>query len=388
MRELVLCSLLWVSGGLFGCGQRTAGISPGGGGNADSTGLLRVVVAHPTPSEGSQTLLLPGTLVPFEEASLYARVTGYIDTVSVDLGDVVEADAELARIIAPERTAESQRTGAEIERADASIERAQADAELARLTHERLTRLAASELGAVSRQQVDEAASRVRLAEADLRLARAARRVARAEAMGARALDRYRTIRAPFAGRITARHLHPGGLAREGTTSGAVPLFDIARIDPLRVRFEVPEPLVPHVRAGTPITLRFGPGSEPIETTVSRASGALDTRTRSMRAESDLPNAEGQRSPGAYVGVEITIDRLAGAPMLPSRAIRGVGDERYVLVADREGVLHRAGVAIASDDGRFAVLASGVSMTDRVVVAGSVLARDGTRAEVTEQEAE
>jgi len=75
----------------LGCAKDSSRANP-----AEEGRRLRVVVARPAPVEGEQTVELPGTLEPWEDALLYARVTGYLQSVSVDIGSEVKAGDVLA----------------------------------------------------------------------------------------------------------------------------------------------------------------------------------------------------------------------------------------------------------------------------------------------------
>lgn len=335
---------------------------------------VRVVVSVPTPAEGAQELALPGTIEAWETAPLFARVTGYLTAVSVDIGDQVNSGAELARIVVPEMQAQLSSAGSR-------VAQEQAELELARLTRTRLQNLREANPEAIPQQDVDVAAAKEQIREAQVG-------VAQAEQQRLRTLSGFGRLRAPFAGRITKRVLDPGALAREGTTSGAMPIVEIARTDKLRLAFDVPEPMAPHVAVGATVRVRLDafPGSD-IEATVTRLAGALDPSTRSMRAEIDLENEEGRVRPGMYASVRLQAEMNNGALSIPSRAVRGRGSERYALVA-RGGVLERVPVVVASDDGRRAVIARGLGAEDRVVVAGSPLAREGAACEAVEEEAQ
>jgi len=346
---------------------------------AQASRPVRVVVSSPTPAEGAQQLVLPGTIEAWETAPLYARVTGYLESVSADIGDHVESGAELARIVVPEMRAE-------LHSAQSRVAQEQAELELARITRSRLQSLREANPEAVPQQDVDVAAAKEQIEEAQVG-------VAEAEQERLRTLSGFGRLRAPFAGRITKRVLDPGALAREGTTSDALPIVEIARTDRLRLAFEVPEPMAPHVSAGMPVKVRFDafPGRE-LEATVARLAGALDPSTRSMRAEIDLENFEnengaGRYQPGMYASVRLEVEMNNGALAVPSRAVRGRGSERYCLVA-RDGVLEKAPVVVASDDGRHAMIARGLEPDDRVMVAGSPLARAGTAFEAVEEGSE
>lgn len=332
---------------------------------------LRVVVTKPSSVEGTQTIELPATLEPWERALLYARITGYLQSVSVDIGSEVEARQELARIVVPEMSAQLQS-------AKAKLDQELAEADLASLVEKRLRNLRKANKEAIPQQDVDNAAAKTRVeaAQADL---------ARAEVKRLKTLASFATLRAPFDGRVSKRILDPGALVREGTKPGARPIVEVVRTHPLRLVLQIPEPLVPSVALGSTLEIHLDafPGKE-FEGTIARMSDALDAQTRSMRAEVDFKNEEGRFRPGMYGNVDLRVQALKGLLTIPSRAVRGQGEDRYVLVA-RDGVLHRQDIAVASDDGRRAVIAKGLGPDALVMVAGSPLARDGSPCEPVEE---
>ncbi|MCO6442008.1 MAG: hypothetical protein J5I81_13225 [Nitrococcus mobilis] len=87
-----------------------------------------------------------------------------------------------------------------------------------------------------------------------------------------------------------------------------------------------------------------------------------------------------------YAAVEIKVDTADNALSVSSRAVRGQGDARYCLIV-RDGVLHRQPVVVAWDDGRRAGIVHGLNRDDRVMIAGSPLARAGARVEAVEESA-
>lgn len=349
-----------------------------------TTELPSVVVVRPGREDVKQDLVLPGGLEAFERAALHARISGYLRDVLVDIGDTVNQGQALARIAAPEIEADLAKADADRVAAQARLKRKQAEADLARITHERLAALRESEAAAVPRQEVDVAEARARVAAADVELAEAEVKVAAAALERLRTLVGYATLRAPFPGVIAGRRLHAGALVTGGT-SGGVPIVEVARTDRLRLVIDVPEPMVPHVAAGhdVVVTLDAFPGRE-WKGAVSRVAGALDEKTRAMRAEIDLDNADGTLRPGMYASVHFGVQALAGAVALPARAVRSDEKARYVYVV-RDGVLHRRDVVVASEDGKRTLIASGVDGDDPVVVAGSLLIADGQRVRAVEQ---
>ncbi len=355
---------------LVGCGRSRATSADGIGRNVSGP-VLRVVVQRPVLADSTSALLLPGSIEAWESATLFGRVSGYLDSVSVDIGDRVDAGAELARLVVPEMVAE-------LASARAHVAAARAARELALVTEKRNRELLERNPEAISPQLVDEAAAEAGVADAGVS-------VAVAELERLQTLMRFSVLRAPFDGRITKRYLHPGALVNEGGSSNAQPVLEIARTDRLRVVFELPEPVVSRVSRGAAARLMLDayPG-QTIEGRISRVAGALDPKTRAMRAEVDLDNHEGGYQPGMYAKVLLDIDAHPGALALPSSAVHGHRDDRYVLVAEN-GSLRRQPVVVVSDDGRKSVISEGLSTETLVMVAGSPLAGEGSTVEAVEE---
>lgn len=339
----------------------------------------RVVVVEPGVSDAEQDVKLPGGLEGFESARLFARVTGYLETVSVDIGQEVDEGDVLARIVMPEVRSELALARARIRSKKAQVAQKEGQRDLAHVTRDRLEKLHEQQPGAVPQQDVDEAVAKAHIAEAEVDLASNDVQEAEARLQRLQTMASFATLRAPFRGRITDRVLHPGALVRAGTESGAEPIVEIVRTDPLRLTFQVPESMVAHVRTGHPVTLTFDAfPSDAVDAEVTRVAGALDSKTRYMRAEVDVPNPEGRYRPGMYAGVQLQAVTQKDALILPSRAVRGTKASRHVLVVT-DGVLEKRPVTVASDDGERAVLVSGVQPDELVMLAGSPLATDGTR---------
>ena len=92
-----------------------------------------VVVSHPEPTSG-QEVELPGSFEAYERALLYARVTGYVGRVRVDIGDQVAQGAALVELDLPEMQPALGRAKADVVAAEAALQKAQAQAERDRIT--------------------------------------------------------------------------------------------------------------------------------------------------------------------------------------------------------------------------------------------------------------
>jgi len=251
---------------------------------------LGAAAAAPSPA----TLTLPGQIVPFQSALLTAKVAGYLRTITVDKGDQVKAGALIAELEVPELLADQAQY--------------QAQARVANDAYQRLQQAAKSAPDLVTVDSVDAARGRMEVAQAQLDRVRI--------------LLKYARITAPFAGTITARYADPGAYVAvvTGGTAQSAALVNLMDFNRVRVQIAVPEADASRVRRGTPavITVR-GLSATPISAAVSRISYALDTSSRTMLAEIDLPNPGARLRPGMYVSVQLTASDSPDAEPAPLR---------------------------------------------------------------------
>ncbi len=304
--------------------------------------------ATPTAA-GPRVVEIPGTTEAFESADLYAKVSGYVVELDVDLGDSVKAGQVLAVLDAPEikkqllaaqattaaREANLKLAAAGVQQAQAKLDvtkrqlqPVQSQAKLKEQTFKRKKEL--FDAKAITDQDLDEtqyqldsaqanvevAKSQVTSAAADLEAAKATETfaaaqvaLAKADTETAQAMEGYTRIVAPFDGVITRRTVDRGVLVQAATTSRTWPLFNIQRVDIIRVFADIPESEAVHVVKGTAATVKaFGQDGPPIATTVTRIASAISPATRTMRIEIDIPNTTGKLMHGMFVQVALTPD--------------------------------------------------------------------------------
>ena len=300
----------------------------------------RVLVTTATPSPALRTLRLQGEARPFASVTLYGKIAGYLRDVRVDKGDQVRAGQVLASIISPEL--DQQMLGA---RADAQNKRRQA---------KRMQALAGP--GVVSAQDVEAATSGADVAEA--------------QAESLRTQDDYRTLRAPFAGTVTARFADPGALIQSATSgqSGALPVVTVADVKRLRIYVYLDQAMASFAKVGDPAMVRVAERSgwsRPAK--VARISGELTRRTRTMLTEVDVDNRDGAILAGSFVEVELQI-RVPSLVQMPVEALVTRGTRAFATVIDDESHLHFRPVRLADDDGETARVLEGVRAGETVAL--------------------
>ncbi|MHC5109908.1 MAG: efflux RND transporter periplasmic adaptor subunit [Planctomycetota bacterium] len=388
---------------------------------------VRATVVSVKRDEIKRTVKLPATLRADEEVELYAKTSGYVSKVNVDIGAVVKTGDELLVIDVPEMAdelrqamsileakkssvkalqAKSVQSLRMVDTAKAEVKRHEAQQRLDAINFERRQKLHSQ--GAIPQQQLDEARNALDIADAQLDIARARIEGAMAEHQAVLAdvsvaesevavaesrmahlqtLMLYTTIRAPFSGIITRRHVDTGTFVRSAAEGTTMPLLRIEKVSKLRLVMEVTEVDAPYVRVGTCVEAHIDAArSEPIQATVSRTSGSISPATRTMRVEVDLANDAGTLMAGMYARVRMELESARQAMIIPSKVIRSEEGQTMVLVV-RQGKAETVPVSIGYDNGISAQVLSGLTGSEQIIesTSASINAGDAVRVVSTDQ---
>jgi RND family efflux transporter MFP subunit len=299
---------------------------------------------------GARDITILADVRPYQEATLYAKVSGYLGKVVVDKGDKVKAGQLLATI-------ESQET-------DAQYVSAAADLANKKQIAQRYDQLARQ--NAIAAQQKDQA-------DADARVAQA---VLSQDAT----LKGYERLTAPFDGKITARFADPGALVQNATNSqtSSQPVVTVSDDSKLRIDAFVQQQDAPFVHAGdtADIVDSTNPARK-ISAKVSRVSGALDPRTRTMLVEVMLDNEDDTLLGGSFAYMTLHVP-VPSATQIPVGALITRGSDQFIALVDSGSHLHLVKIKVASTDGDVITLADGLKPGTRIAVDLPAEATDGT----------
>jgi membrane fusion protein, multidrug efflux system len=298
---------------------------------------VRMVTARKAPEV--RLISLVGEAFPYASVTLYAKISGYLQEIDVDKGDHVEADQIVAVIDSPELRRQYAAAVAE-----AKNQRAIADRNKYLLG-----------MGAVSPQTAETSETTAKIAEEN--------------AASLLVQKNYEVLRAPFPGVITARYADPGALVQSATTSqtNALPLVTLAQTDRLRVYVYPDQKTAGAVRLGD--TVEVSDATRPevkVSGSVTRTSGELDSKTRTLLVEIDLDNSQGRILAGSFVQVTLSIRSIAESE-IPAESLVLRGDKPYVAVIGEDNKVNYREVAIYESDGRKIRLSSGLAPGERVV---------------------
>lgn len=291
-----------------------------------------VVVAAVAPAKADAELSLPATARAVESTVLYAKTTGFIGTVRVDLGSRVKAGDLLATIEVPERDDE-------LRLAAAHLSEAQKNEKLATVQADRYAALAKN--GVVTPQEAESFALKansqtgaVESNAADLK------RLA--------TLKAYQRVVAPFDGTVVRRLVDRGALVGSGTSA----LFEIGRVDALKLLVDVPQSFADAVRAkpdeAAVVQVRGG-GSTLGK--VVRIADALDLDNHTLRAEVQIPGDKGVLA-GMFATVTLHVKRQKPPMIVPSSALLIRKEGPRVWVMDDAGKVTPRGLVMVRDLGK------------------------------------
>jgi RND family efflux transporter MFP subunit len=351
----VICrfALLAVAGILGGCKpsreQQAPAVLP----------TVSVQAVSPRLGPITRTVTLPGEVKAFQQATLYAKVAGYLKTIPVDKGDPVQAGALLAEIEVPELLADLAKFKAELQ--------------VAELDYKRLNDSQKKLPDLVVPQAVDNARGKFAVAAANLE---------RTEA-----LLSFAKITAPFSGVVTRRMVDPGAFipaATSGSSAQNAALLTLTDFNRVRVQVAVPEAEASLVATNQPasVTVEGLPGRK-FDGTITRFSYALDEASKTMLAEIELPNPTLALRPGMYATVKIGLERKEKALLIPVRALLLDKTGASVFsVANNKAKKMR--VQTGFNDGANIEIRSGLEAEQPVIVMDKQALQDGQPVQVTE----
>lgn len=348
---------------LAGCGGGTPG--PGRAAAAPRTVQLHQVGTAELP----RAIAVTGTLAAQEELVLGLQVGGRLQRLAVDLGDRVEAGALLAALDPRDFELELQRATAalatafaKLGRADsdelvqvdletlAPVKEAQAVLREAQLQRERMVTMVQEQLRPSA--ELDSADAALAVAQSRLQRARDEARTQVAEALQRRielqqAQKRLAdsSLRAPWPGRVAARHATAGQVL----TAGA-PVVTLLRIDPLRLRLPVPERLVGAVAAGQRVDFTVDGGSGAQLGTVVRLGAGVDRGNGTRLVEAEVQNAAGTLLPGGFCRASIVTAPAEAVVVVPRSALVAfAGVERvFTVEVGKDGASKAKGLIVES----------------------------------------
>jgi RND family efflux transporter MFP subunit len=368
------CLIVLLAAALAGCGE--------GAPKQAAPPPPAVTVAKPTKQTVTDYDEYVGRFVAVDMVEVRARVSGYLEKIGFQDGQLVKQGDLLFTIDRrPFETTVAQ-TKAQLAQARANL--AYAESDLARgsqLVRDKT----------ITEQTFDQRTQAKRVAEASVQAQEAAVRQAELDLQ-------FTELKAPVAGRIGDRRVSPGNLVTGGTGGTTTLLATIVSIDPMRFEFTFDEAsFLRYERIagastddasrskGLKVLLRLIDEADfKHEGTVDFVDNVIDRSSGTIRGRAQIPNPKGLFTPGMFARVRVPGSLPYEALLVPDVAIASEQVRKYVMVVGEDNTAKQKYVTLGQLAGGLRIVKDGLSADDKVVVNG--LARIRPNIKVTPQE--
>jgi len=327
------------------------GGGPGMGGPGGQVGPLPVETVIITPSSYERKLVVTGSILPSESIELRSEVSGKISGIFFQESQPVRKGQRLIKIDDDELVAQ--------------LEKQKYNKKLFEDNEFRQRKLLEKE--AISQEEYDNALNRLRTTTADIKVLEA--QIAETEVI------------APFDGFIGFRYVSPGAYISPSTI-----IATIYSLDPAKIEFSIPARYASRVYVGSPIVFRQeNNAEEPFKGEVYAIEPQIDPTTRTLKIRSKTPNPGGKLIPGQFVSIELILEHLDSAILVPTQAVIPVQDGAKVYIVS--GGKAKEVMVTAGDrtESKLEIL-SGLKPGDTVITSGILQLRQGMGIQVTRTE--
>src|SRR6266478_4655204 len=327
-----------------------------------------VSVVLPTTSAPPDGLMLPAEVKPWQEASIFARVNGYLKSWLVDIGAHVQQEQLLAEIDVPDLQQQ-------LDQARNQAALAQHNLEQAKSTNDKWQKLLKE--GVVSELDAENMATSQATNQANTE----------AFAANLRVLEQqvgFKRVTAPFAGTITARNTNVGDLITANNTS--MEMFHIQQTNPLRIYFRVPQANATDIRVDQSIDVIFpDQGGKTVQAKVATTSESIAVNSRTLLVELHLDNPNNEIQPGSYAQARLTSDSLGQITTLPNNTLLFRAQGLQVGVVKPDNSVELRDIKVGRDFGTTIEIVQGVSPSDKVILnpADSLMTGDAVQIAAT-----
>ena len=299
---------------------------------------VNAVIAEPRLLENK--ILSTGNIMANEEVEIRAEVPGRVVTINFQEGSVVQKGDLLVKINDSELQAE--------------LKKLLLDEKLAQDDVFRKEKLL--ELKAVSQEELDISNSKLGVIQAEIELVRA-----RLDKTG---------IYAPFSGRIGLRYISPGGYI-----SSSMLIARMQQTDPVKIEFNVPEKYISGIKNGMDVSFTVAGNDSIFTGQIYAIEPRIDPGTRAFTVRARCQNPNGMLTPGAFAKINIILERINNAIVLPSDAfIPDIRGEKVMVVRNGKAVAAYVTTGIRTEND--VQIVQGINPMDTVILSGLLQVRE------------
>lgn len=325
-----------------------AGQSAGGPGGPGGGGPLPVEAVVLKPEVFEKKLVVTGSILPGESIEIRSEAAGKITSIFFQESQRVAAGAALVKINDDELVAQ--------------LEKQKYNRKLYQDNEFRQRKLLEKE--AISQEEYDNALNRLRTTEADVRVLET--QIAET------------SLVAPFSGFIGFRYVSPGAYITPSTV-----IATLYSLDPAKVEFSIPARYATRVALGNAINFRQeNDQTQSFKGTVYAIEPQIDPKTRTLKIRAKTPNPKGVLIPGQFVSIELILETVDKALLVPTEAVIPVQDGAKVFVL-RGGKAEEVQVTAGERTERNLEIVSGLNPGDTVIATGILQLKPGMGIKVT-----
>jgi len=335
-----------IAGMLAGCGDGKNRL-PGNAaaGRIDKMAVSAVLVQ---PRLLENKINTTATLLANEEVELRPETSGRITGVFFNEGGRVNKGQLLLKIDDSELRAQLKRKGLEEKLA----------------SDEENRKRALHEIQGISQEEYDRAVNALKMVQAEKEVIES--QLAKTQ------------IVAPFDGIVGLRHVSEGSYV-----SANVLAATMQDIDPMKVEFSIPEKYARQIGNGTIIKASVGDSQKEYSGRVYAVESKIDLGTRTIKARATIPNSNGELIPGSFAKVEVTLERIPNAIVIPAEAvIPELSGEKVFLY--ESGKVRSVPVKTGMRTDSNVQVIEGLQPQDTLVVTGLLQLADGRAVEIKE----
>ncbi len=377
-RSELLVALILLLNVFSGCGKDRSAEAE------DHPAAPQVAVVKVALRNVSDTLEIASEFQPFQEIDVYAKVSGYIQKLYVDWGTHVKQGQLLAVLEIPELQQQLEEDQAAVHRSEQDLARAHEEVtransayNVAHITYSRLADVQKTQPNLIAQQDIDVAQGKDLEANAGLSAAKDSVSAAEQELAASKAalekdkdMYAYARITAPFDAVVTQMNAYTGALLPAGTTSskGDSSLCRLSQNDLLRLVIPVPERAVASIHDGENVEVEVSGLHRTFSGKIIRFSDQIDTATRTMHTEVQVPNPKYEIVPGMYASVKIPLTDVLNVATIPVEAVQRAGSNQgTVLVVNGSNRIENRTITLGAQTANDVEVISGLKAGELVV---------------------
>ncbi|MBW7846469.1 MAG: efflux RND transporter periplasmic adaptor subunit [Bacteroidales bacterium] len=308
--------------------------------------VLPVKAMRVVPAPLNDVLVAAGTVLADEEVEIAAEASGRITKIYFTEGRPVKAGELLATINNAELLAQAERNSFQLQ--------------LAQTREERQRQLL--EKQGISQQTYDQVLTELNALRAEAALLQAQ-------------LDKT-MIRAPFDGLLGLRYLSEGSYVSPGGK-----IVRLARINPVKLEFAIPERYAQYVKPGVQVDFKVDNSAETYTARIYAIEPVIDKESRSITARAQYQNTDGAVLPGSFAKVELPLLNLAEVLQVKAESlIPEMGKNKVFLYKNGKAEARTVATGIRTE--RMVQITEGLSEGDTVITSGLLQLRSGMEVEL------